>query len=155
MIQIEVPDFGLLRISNIVCDYNGTLAVDGKLLPEVSERINDISGAEVHVITADTFGFAQEQLADTNCRLTICPKENQAIWKRDYVRSLNAATSACIGNGRNDRLMLKEAALGIALLQAEGASVETVLNAHIVCASVIDAFEYFTKPKRLIATLRS
>ena len=89
------------------------------------------------------------------CRLSIAPDEDQAVWKRDYVKSLNAATTASIGNGRNDRLMLKEAALGIAILQKEGASVEALIQAQLVCTSIVDALEYFTNPKRLIASLRS
>ena len=29
MQTISIPDFGTLTIATIVCDYNGTLAVDG------------------------------------------------------------------------------------------------------------------------------
>ena len=155
MKTITIPDFGTLNISDIVCDYNGTLAVDGVILPSVSEAINNISDIRVHVITADTFGLAEKQLKGTNCSLTISPKENQAQWKLNYINSLNSKTTACIGNGRNDRFMLKESALGIALIQGEGASVETLMNANIVCTSIICALEYFSNPKRLIATLRS
>lgn len=155
MIQIDVPGFRVLEIAHIVCDYNGTLAVDGRLLPEVSKLINGIADAEVHVITADTFGVARTQLAGTRCRLAIAPERDQAAWKRGYVNSLNAEATACIGNGRNDRLMLEEAALGILVLQREGAAVEALMNAQVVCTSIVDALEYFTNPKRLIAALRS
>ncbi len=155
MKTIKIPGFGTLKIKNIVCDYNGTLAVDGKLLPGVSEAINNISGINVHVITADTFAGAKDQLKGTNCQLAIAPMENQAQWKLDYVDSLDARATVCIGNGRNDRLMLKEAALGIALIQKEGASSETLVNADIVCLSIIHALELFSNPKRIIATLRS
>jgi len=155
MQTIHIPDFGTVTFATIVCDYNGTLALDGVLLPGVKEAMNNITDIDVHVITADTFGAAEEQLKGADCRLTVAPREDQAQWKRNYITSLNAKTTACIGNGRNDRLMLREAALGIALLQREGASVEALLAADIVCASVLDALEYFSNPKRLIATLRS
>ena len=62
--------------------------------------------------------------------------------------------TVCIGNGRNDSLMLKEAALGICLIQAEGANVVSLLNADIACKSAKDALELLLNPKRLIATLR-
>ena len=155
MQKIDIPDFGEIHIAHIVCDYNGTLAVDGELLPGVSKAINNIEGAQVHVITADTFGVAQLQLKHTNCLLTIAPNDNQAQWKLDYLNSLGADSTATIGNGRNDSLMLKKAALGIALLQKEGAAVEAVMNADIVCFSILDALDYFSHPQRLIATLRS
>ena len=51
--------------------------------------------------------------------------------------------------------MLDEAALGIALIQREGASVEALGSADMVCASVVHAFELFANGKRLVATLRS
>ncbi|MGW8193449.1 MAG: HAD family hydrolase, partial [Desulforhopalus sp.] len=152
---IDIPEFGQLDISHIVCDYNGTLAVDGELLPGVSDAINSIEGVQVHVITADTFGIAKMQLKHTNCLFTIAPVSNQAQWKLDYIESLGADSTATIGNGRNDSLMLKRAALGIALLQKEGAAVEAIINADIVCSSILDALDYFSHPKRLIATLRS
>ena len=152
---IDIPDFGEIHIAHIVCDYNGTLAVDGELLPGVSEEINNIEEAQVHVITADTFGFAEMQLKHINCLFTIAPKDNQAQWKLDYINTLGADSNATIGNGRNDTLMLKNAALGIALLQKEGAAVKTIMNAEIGCSSILDALDYFSHPRRLIATLRS
>lgn len=154
MKTIEIPDFGKLTLSHLVCDYNGTLAVDGQLLPGVSEAINAIKGIQVHVITADTFGFAEKQLKSTRCRLTICSRDSQAQWKLQYVQNLGANTTVSIGNGRNDRLMVKESAVGIALVQREGAAVETVLHADIVCTSILHALELFFNEKRIIATLR-
>ena len=155
MQTITIPDFGTLTLATIVCDYNGTLAVDGVLLPGVKEAINKITDIDIHVITADTFGVVEEQLKGCTCHVTIAPLEDQAQWKLEYIKKLNPKTTVCIGNGRNDRLMLKEAALGIALVQREGASVEAMLAADIVCTSALHALEYFSNHKRLIATLRS
>ncbi|MCI5115623.1 MAG: ATPase P [Candidatus Electrothrix sp. AW2] len=155
MQTIPIPDFGILTLATIVCDYNGTLAEDGVLLPGVQEAINKIKDIDVHVITADTFGAAEEQLKGSACQITIAPQEEQAQWKLNYIKALNPETTVCIGNGRNDRLMLKEAALGIALLQREGAAREAMLAADIVCTSALHALEYFSNHKRLIATLRS
>lgn len=155
MITVDIPDFGTLNISHIVCDYNGTLAVDGKLLPGVLEAINKITDIQIHVITADTFGLAEKELDGTNCTLAISPKEDQAEWKEEYIKTLDPCKTVCIGNGRNDRLMLVESALGIALIQGEGASTQTINNSDIICTSIITALEYFSNPKRLIATLRS
>ena len=60
-----------------------------------------------------------------------------------------------MGNGRNDALMLKEAALGIAVIQEEGGAVETLLAADIVTHSVLVALDLLLNPLRLTATLRS
>jgi soluble P-type ATPase len=81
--------------------------------------------------------------------------DNQDMGKLDYVKGLGAQHTICIGNGRNDRLMLKEAALGIAVLLEEGAAVETLVSADIACTHILSALELLTHPLRLTATLRS
>jgi soluble P-type ATPase len=72
-----------------------------------------------------------------------------------YVKDLGFDRTVCIGNGRNDRMMLKEAALGIAVILNEGACVVTLLSADVVCTSIVSALELLIYPLRLTATLRS
>jgi soluble P-type ATPase len=87
--------------------------------------------------------------------LPIIPAESQAKAKKQFVGEFGKETVVAIGNGRNDRKMLKTAAIGIALIQREGGSAKTVAKADIVCANVIDALDLLLNSKRLIATLRS
>ena len=75
--------------------------------------------------------------------------------KDDYVRRLGAARTACVGNGRNDRLMLRAARLGIAVVQREGAASEALRAADVVAFSVSDALDLLLRPLRLTATLRA
>ena len=155
MWKIEVPGFRKLEISYLVFDFNGTLAVDGVLFAGLKEQLVALSHQlEIHVVTADTFGQAAEQLQDISCHLEILPAENQAEAKRGYVQKLGRAKCIAVGNGRNDRLMLNEAAVGIAVLQEEGASAETLLVSDVVCRNIFDALSLLTHPKRLVATLR-
>lgn len=153
--KIDIPGYIRLEIKHVVCDYNGTIAVDGKLIHGVCEIINELSEElEFHVITADTYGFVERELENVNCKLVKISRQNQAQSKLEYVSGIGKNHTVCIGNGNNDRLMLKEACLGIALVQEEGVCVETLLSSNVVCKSIIDAFAYFKEPKRLIATLR-
>ncbi|MFO7971805.1 MAG: ATPase P [Desulfobacterales bacterium] len=155
MMIFDIPGYTRLDIKHVVCDYNGTIAVDGKLICGVCEIINELSEElEFHVITADTYGFVERELENVNCKLVKISRQNQAQSKLEYVSGIGKNHTVCIGNGNNDRLMLKEACLGIALVQEEGACVETLLSSNVVCKSIIDAFGYFKEPKRLIATLR-
>jgi len=39
VIEIDIPGKGLLRLEHAVFDVNGTLALDGELLPGVAERL--------------------------------------------------------------------------------------------------------------------
>lgn len=156
MIAIDIPGFGRLELRHLVSDYNGTLAVDGQLLPGVAELLTRLAAdIDVHVITADTFGLARAQLANLPVRLVIAPLEAQAETKLRYVEELGGAAVVAIGNGRNDHKMVGAVALGIALIQREGGSTATLNSAHLVCTSIVDALELLLQPKRLIATLRS
>ena len=156
MIPVSIPGFGDFSITAIVMDYNGTLAVDGKLLPGLREVLLKVSeAANLHVVTADTFGLAARELEGVPCTLKILEKENQKEAKHAYIISLGVKNTAAIGNGRNDSIMLKNAVLGIAVLQEEGAASETLVAADVVCRNVFDALNLFIHPKRLIASLRS
>ena len=106
------------------------------------------------MLTGDTFGKARQALEGLPCACAILGPEEQAQAKADYLERLIAAKVACIGNGRNDRLMLQKAALGIVVLQGEGAAAESVIAARIVCRDVNDALELLLSPLRLMATLR-
>lgn len=154
--NISIPGRGALVLDHLVMDYNGTLAVDGMLIQGVKDLLAQLSGRmKLHVITADTFGRAKAGLSDIDCELTVLPQADQQVEKLAYIRRIGAERTASIGNGRNDRLMLKESALGIALILKEGGAMETLLSADVVCTSIIDALELLTHPLRLVATLRT
>ena len=156
MLTFHIPGYQLMTIEHVVCDFNGTIAIDGKLINGVALLVNELSRhATFHVITADTFGSVKEELKHVPCTLTIIPEADQAEHKLAYVSGLGLETTACIGNGRNDRLMLKEAALGIGLMQTEGMSAELLTTSDVLCTSILDALYLLKVPKRLIATLRS
>ncbi len=56
--------------------------------------------------------------------------------------------------GANDRLMLKAARIGIAVIEGEGCAVDAVLSADIVVKDIHDALNLLRAHKRLVATLR-
>jgi soluble P-type ATPase len=156
MIEIAVPGHGTLRIEHLVMDYTGTLACDGRLLPDVAGVLADLSGRlELHIVTADTFGKARSELRGMPCTLVILPTEGQDAGKREYVAKLGADRTVSIGNGRNDRLMLKESALGIAVVEQEGCAAAALRSADVVCPGITAALDLLRNPKRLVATLRS
>jgi soluble P-type ATPase len=156
MLEITIPGYKTLQLNNLVLDYNGTLACDGKLLPGVAERLNVLSGQmKIHVLTADTFGSVKEALADVSAEISILPTDGQDLGKLKYIVQLGADTTVCVGNGRNDRLMLEAAALGIAVCQEEGAAVQTVLAADVVVPNIQAGLDLLLHPLRLVASLRS
>jgi soluble P-type ATPase len=126
------------------------------LLPGVQERLRRLATSlAVHVITADTFGQARASLRRVECSLAILSQGDEHRAKARLVSRLGARRVACIGNGRNDRLMLRAAALGIATLQVEGAARDSIVAADVVARDIRDALDLLLQPRRLVATLRS
>ena len=119
---LEIPRHGTYRVTQVVLDVNGTLCLDGELVPGVREALGQLAEKlAVHLITADTHGTmgqVQQELAINIQRLTRGPDE--AEQKLLLVRQLGADCTVVVGNGANDALMLKEAAIGIAVLGPEG-----------------------------------
>jgi len=156
MLEISIPGHQDLRLAHLVLDYNGTVACDGKLIPPVRQSLEVLAESlQIHVLTADTFGKAQSNLLEVPCRCVVVARDEQHLGKLAYVEQLGAQSTVCIGNGRNDRLMLARAALGIGVVQQEGAAAETLSAADVVCPSIASALGLLTNPLRLVATLRS
>jgi soluble P-type ATPase len=155
MIEINIPGWGDMEIENIVLDLNGTIATDGRIPSEVKEKINSLShGVKIYILTADTQGTASEESSDVKVELLKVSEKDSTEVKLRVMESLDPTRTVAIGNGNNDHLILKEAALSIAVLGDEGASFSAIKSADIVVKNISDALDLFLKPKRLIATLR-
>jgi P-type E1-E2 ATPase len=155
MLSISIPGHADLRLVDLVSDFNGTLALDGRLLPGVEEALAALAAdLRIHVLTADTHGSAAQELRGMPVSVHVIPRSNQATEKRAFVERLGANGVVALGNGRNDREMLAAAAVGIAVVQAEGAAPETLASADVVVPTAIDALELLRNPQRLAATLR-
>jgi len=156
MISLSIPGFGDLNLAHLVLDYNGTLAVDGEPVAGVSERLVRLSDdLNVHVITADTFGTVKEKLKDLPITIAVLGKDHQDQAKLAYVSGLGAECTACVGNGRNDGLMLEACALGMGVILQEGAAFQTLRSAKLVFTNIADALDILLKPLRLTASLRN
>jgi P-type E1-E2 ATPase len=155
MIELNLPGRGILQLEHLVCDVNGTLALDGRLLEGMYRALNGLRDRlALHLITADTRG--QQDLIDQQLNLHAIRLQggDEAGQKAAYVRSLGAEYVVAVGQGSNDAAMLKEAALGICVLSKEGTAVETLLAADLVVADIFSALELLEKPVRIVASLR-
>lgn len=142
MIELNIPGRGAIRLEHLVCDVNGTLAVDGRLVDGVSRLIGTLRDRlEIHLVTADTLGrqpIIDQQLGVVAVRLQ---PGDEAGQKADFVRRLGADRVVAIGQGANDALMLEVAAIGICVLSLEGTAVATLLKADIVANTILSALE--------------
>lgn len=155
MIELDIPGRGLVQLEHLVSDVNGTLAKDGRLLEKIAKPLAGLKDRlNVHLITADTYGRQDSidlMLALKAVRLSGADHAGQ---KAAFVRSLGAGKVVALGNGANDALMLKEAAIGIAVMGDEGLAVEALMAADIFIHSALDALYLLEFPTRLVATLR-
>ena len=155
MIEMNIPGRGMVKLEHLVCDVNGTLALDGQLPPEIPIRLRNLRDRlAIHLLTADTHG--QQTAIDQQLGLQAVRIDPGAegAQKADYILQLGADTVVAIGQGANDAGMLKAAAVGICVLSPEGAAIETLLNADLVVPNIQNAFELLDKPLRIVATLR-
>jgi len=156
MIEIDIPGNKKLKLEHLVLDYNGTIAFDGALIDGVKVCLGELSQMlTVHVITADTFGSVKKALEDIHCKLAVIPLDHQDAAKLEYVNNLGREKTVSMGNGVNDRLMLKASALGVAVIQGEGAAFGTLASSDVVCTDILSALSLLIHPLRLMATLRS
>ena len=156
MLEVEIPGFRRLALQHAVFDVNGTLALDGQLLPGVAARLEQLSGfLTVHLLTADTFGRQAEIDAILALEGVVLQRgESEAEQKAAYVNGLGAQSVVAIGNGANDVLMLRSAALSLAILGPEGVAGAALSEAVIVVTSIEQALDLLLNPRRMVATLR-
>jgi len=155
MIELNIPGRGLLQLHHLVCDVNGTLAMDGLLLDGVKQRLSELRDRlTIHLISADTYG--RQAIIDQQLGLkSVCIQPgNEAHEKEVYLTQLGPGTVVAVGQGANDARMLKAAALGICVLSPEGTATETLLASDLVASSIFEALDLLVKPLRIVATLR-
>ena len=155
MIRINVPGLGEYEIEYLVLDVNGTLALDGQLLPGVATRLEQLNQlVRIHLITADTHGNQNGIDAALNTTAVRIAPGHESDQKGRYVRSLGAASVVAIGNGANDVDMLRSAAVGIAVLGEEGLASTANQAADVLVRGIEDALDLLLNPARISATLR-
>jgi soluble P-type ATPase len=152
MIRIDIPLRGIVELQHAVFDVNGTLAVDGKPIPGVTDRLKALGEhLSLHVLTAGTHGNIAELERVLGFPLHMIRIGEEKV---HYVEQLGPASVIAFGNGMNDVGMLRLAAIGVAVLAGEGVSIGALQAADVLVLGPVDAIDLVLNPKRLVATLR-
>jgi P-type E1-E2 ATPase len=155
MPAIDIPGRGHIQLDHLVLDVNGTLAVDGVLIDGVASALAKLArSVQIHLLTADTHGRQAEldqQLGLTAIRI---PPGGEAEAKAAFVRQLGASSVMAIGQGANDAGMLREAAVGVAVLSPEGTSVEALTASDLLVPDILSGLTLLANLMRLKASLR-
>jgi len=86
MLTIEIPGYDRLALEHLALDLNGTLALDGEVLPGVAERLAALSPhLQIHLLTADTRGRGAATAAFLDINLHRLAPGDEAAQKRAFV----------------------------------------------------------------------
>ncbi len=158
MLSLALSANRTLNLATLVLDYNGTIARDGVLLDGIAQRLTELAkDMRVVVLSADTHGTVRYMLRDLPVTVMIIDSAQHATEghaKLHMLEELGADTCAAMGNGRNDALMLQRAALSVAIIGEEGASMAALTAAQVAVRDIRDGLDLLHTPQRLRATLR-
>ncbi len=154
MVTASIPGWGDLELQYLLVDFNGTIAYDGQIKKGIRELLDEVSKhLKIFVVSADTYESIDRE-APGSFTVVKAGKMSSGIDKAELVRQLGPEHVAAIGNGANDAMMLREAALGIAVVGEEGSAASVLKEADIIVTDIASALGLMLKPERLVASLR-
>ncbi|MGE5403829.1 MAG: ATPase P, partial [Candidatus Saccharibacteria bacterium] len=110
MLVYDIPGRGVLTVENLILDLNGTIALDGVLVPGVKARIEKLrEKLRIFLVTSDTFGTGAGIADDLGIHATVVDQYRGGDDKLRFVREIGSQVTAAIGNGTNDGPMFSEA----------------------------------------------
>ncbi len=154
MITIERSGQEPLEIEFILLDFEGTLATDHRVHPKAKGKINLLSKrAKIYILTKEGKEQVTEVLRKVKAEIVHFAEGDVSTGKLNLLRQLGANRAVAVGNGRDDVLMIDEAAFGICVISREGTAAKTIQKADVVVSNILDALDFLLKPLRQKATL--
>ncbi len=164
-ISIDIPGSGTFLIKTVVSDYTGTHSCNGKLVEGVRDRLTRLAElVDLVILTSDSFRTAEGQLSGISLHLRKLQDEKLGgdepddEQKKRIVAEYSPKHVAALGNGNNDRLMLKSVkeagGLAIAVDNGEGCAIDALLSANLFIVGSVNAIDLLLEPTRCKATLR-
>jgi soluble P-type ATPase len=154
MISIQRPGQPPIDIEYLLIDYEGTLAMDGRVHPKAKDKINLLAKRiSVYILTKGEREKIEERLRKLKAEILFFTEGDASREKLDLLRKLGPERTVAIGNGVDDAPMLEEAGFSICVIGREGASGETLKRADLVVTDILNGLDFLLKPLRQKATL--
>ena len=154
MISIQRPGMESLDIHFILIDFEGTLAMDGRVHPKAKDKVNLLSKrATIYILTKSNREKVEETLKKMKVKILYVTEGDSSQQKLDVLQRLGPHQTAVIGNGLDDVRIMEQAGLGMCVIGKEGSSAEAMAKADLVVTHVLDALDFLLKPLRQRATL--
>ena len=154
MISIQRPGMESLELHFVLIDFEGTLAMDGRVHPKAKDKVNLLSKrVTVYILTKSSKEKVEETLKKMKAEILSMTEGDSSQQKLDVLQRLGPHQTAVIGNGFDDVQIMEQAGLGMCVIGKEGSSPEAVAKADLVVTSVLDALDFLLRPLRQGATL--
>lgn len=155
MITLLRPGHDPLAIDSILIDFEGTLALDGRVHPKVKDKLNLLAKrARIYILTEEKKEKVEEVLRKVKAEIVWLSEGQGSQEKSRWLDQVGPDRTVAIGNGLDDAEILDKAALGLAILSKEGTVVSTLTQADLLFPSLLDALDFLLKPLRQKATLK-
>jgi len=154
MISIQRPGMEDLDIHFVLIDFEGTLAMDGRVHPKAKDKVNLLSKrVTITILTKSNREKVEETLRKMKAEILYVAEGDSSQQKLNVLQRLGPHQTAVIGNGLDDVRIMEQAGLGMCVIGKEGSSAEAVAKADLVVTNVLDALDFLLKPLRQRATL--
>jgi soluble P-type ATPase len=154
MISIQRPGMESLDIHFVLIDFEGTLAMDGRVHPKAKDKVNLLSKrATIYILTKSNREKVEEALRKMKVEILYVTEGDSSQQKLNALQRLGPHQTAVIGNGLDDVRIMEQAGLGMCVIGKEGASAEAMAKADLVVTHVLDALDFLLKPMRQRAIL--
>ena len=154
MISIQRPGMEDLDIHFVLIDFEGTLAMDGRVHPKAKDKVNLLSKrASIYILTKSNREKVEETLRKMKAEILYVAEGDSSQQKLNVLQRLGPHQTAVIGNGLDDGQIMEQAGLGMCVIGKEGSSAEAMAKADLVVTHVLDALDFLLKPLRQRATL--
>lgn len=155
MIAIVRPGLDPLEIDSLLIDFEGTLAMDGRVHPKVKDKLNLLAKrVQISILIGEETEKVKEALKRVKAEIVPVAEGQASQEKLRWLHRLGPNRTAAIGNGFDDGELLEKAALGLAVLSREGTAASTWIKADLLFPTLLDALDFLLKPLRQKATLK-
>lgn len=154
MISIHRSGMESLEIQSVLIDFEGTLAIDGRVHPKSKDKVNLLSRrTTIYIVVKSSRENAEKTLKKMKVEILYVTEEDSSQQKLDLLQRLGPRQTAVIGNGLDDVRIMEQAGLGMCVIGKEGSSAEAMAKADLVFTDILDALDFLLKPLRQRATL--
>src|SRR4030042_5105200 len=146
MISIQRPGMENLDIHFVLLDFEGALAMDGRVHPKAKDKVNLLSKrATIYIMTKSNREKVEETLRKMKVEILYVTEGDSSQQKLSVLQRLGPHQTAVIGNGLDDARIMEQAGLGMWVIGKEGASPEAMAKGGVVVTNVLDALDFLLK----------